>query len=211
MPQASEAWKPLQKNCSWHHWMSQRCREAEHLKHLHQESLAQGGTGSFPTPCVQIPSEEKETFEVDVDLWTRHSVLPLCSHYIVLIQRKGCINILEKLYFKYLESEVSTRKGDGVEVNARLQVVGTQHGDTLIESSLYKNKEIIIAIDYSFFSKQERHFHYQQKPWSILLLISETIIQPILNTFRTQPVFKYQRYHWSTDMSEDFINHSHWW
>lgn len=44
------------------------------------------------------------------------------------------------MYFKYLECEVGTGKGDGVEVNGRLQVVGAQHGDTLIESSLFKNR-----------------------------------------------------------------------
>lgn len=42
--------------------------------------------------------------------------------------------------FKYLESEVSTGEGDGVEVDARLQVVRTQHGDTLIKSRLFQNK-----------------------------------------------------------------------
>jgi len=43
---------------------------------------------------------------------------------------------------KYLEREVSTGEGHGVEVHARLQVVGTQHGDTLVESSLFKDKQL---------------------------------------------------------------------
>lgn len=46
-----------------------------------------------------------------------------------------------ELEFEYLEREVSTGEGDGVEVDAGLQVGGTQHGDTLIESSLLKKKK----------------------------------------------------------------------
>lgn len=36
----------------------------------------------------------------------------------------------------HLECEVSVGEGDGVEVDAGLQVVGAQHGDALIESRL---------------------------------------------------------------------------
>lgn len=64
-----------------------------------------------------------------------NQITALLSHYR---QRKGCLSVYRGLQFRYLESEVSTGEGDGVKVNARLQVVGTQHGDTLIESSLNK-------------------------------------------------------------------------
>ena len=81
MPQASEAWKPLQKNCSWHHLMSPHCKEAERLKNFHQESPAQGGTESSPTLYELIPSEEKKQLKLTcmLKLQFRKYEVALCA------------------------------------------------------------------------------------------------------------------------------------
>lgn len=54
----------------------------------------------------------------------------MCLLFVFSLYTCSYFNV--RLILKYLESEVSTWEGDGVEVNARLQVVGTQNRDALI-------------------------------------------------------------------------------
>lgn len=77
-------------------------------------------------PCVLIPSEQHKTFNVRHIIYAQnYDNKQLSMHEIV----------------GYLKGKVSTGESDRVEVNARLQMVGAQYGDTLIESSLFKNKD----------------------------------------------------------------------